>query len=102
MVGRGRPFGDVAVAGSRGSAVPLAIAPRIAAASATVCACGPTVSCVCEIGITPARLVSPTVGLIPEVRPLAEGRLAEDDCAGLAQLLRHGRVLRRRCPDEGK
>src|ERR671937_1134563 len=36
-----------------------------AAASATVRACGPTVSCVCEIGTTPARLVSPTVGLMP-------------------------------------
>src|SRR5690349_15927266 len=36
-----------------------------AAASATVRPCGPTVSCVCEIGTTPARLVRPTVGLIP-------------------------------------
>ena len=35
------------------------------AASATVRPCGPTVSCVCEIGTTPARLVSPTVGLMP-------------------------------------
>ena len=26
---------------------------------------GPTVSCVCEIGTTPPRLVRPTVGLIP-------------------------------------
>src|SRR5439155_7521567 len=70
MLGRGLPFGDVAVAGSRGSAVPLAIALRIAAASATVRPCGPTVSCVCEIGMTPARLVKPTVGLMPTV-PLA-------------------------------
>src|ERR1700716_3190266 len=35
-----------------------------AAASATVRACGPTVSCVCEMGTTPARLVGPTVGLM--------------------------------------
>src|SRR5713226_5266319 len=41
-----------------------------AAASATVRACGPTVSCVCEMGTTPARLVSPTVGLMPTT-PLA-------------------------------
>src|SRR2546428_6113536 len=34
-----------------------------AAASATVRPCGPTVSCVCEMGTTPAGLVSPTVGL---------------------------------------
>src|SRR5438128_12278740 len=39
--------------------------PSVAAASATVRACGPTVSCVCEIGTTPARLVRPTVGLRP-------------------------------------
>lgn len=36
-----------------------------AAASATVRACGPIVSCTCEMGITPERLVSPTVGLMP-------------------------------------
>src|SRR2546423_1165684 len=41
-----------------------------AAASATVRACGPIVSCVCEIGTTPARLVNPTVGLMPTM-PLA-------------------------------
>src|SRR3954447_16293175 len=35
------------------------------AASATVRPCGPTVSCVCDIGTTPARLVRPTVGLMP-------------------------------------
>src|SRR6266481_10211788 len=44
--------------------------PSVAAASATVRVCGPTVSCVCEIGTTPARLVRPTVGLIPTT-PLA-------------------------------
>src|SRR5438105_11317371 len=37
--------------------------PKAVAASATVRACGPTVSWVCEIGTTPARLVRPTVGL---------------------------------------
>src|SRR5438876_9095514 len=40
------------------------MAVRTAAASATVRACGPIVSCVWEMGTTPARLVSPTVGLI--------------------------------------
>src|SRR5438445_13365768 len=58
------PSGLVLVAGSRPSGVRLTIAVRTAAASATVRACGPTVSCVCEIGTTPARLTSPTVGLI--------------------------------------
>src|SRR5258708_39250538 len=38
---------------------------RTAAASATVRPCGPIVSCVCEMGTTPARLVTPTVGLMP-------------------------------------
>src|SRR5215470_2910714 len=37
----------------------------VVAASATVRACGPIVSCVCEIGTTPPRLVRPTVGLRP-------------------------------------
>ena len=45
-----------------------------AAASATVRACGPTVSCVCEIGTTPARLVSPTVGLMPTTPLKLEGQ----------------------------
>src|SRR5947208_10322150 len=44
--------------------------PSVAAQSATVRPWGPTVSCVCEIGTTPARLVSPTVGLIAAT-PLA-------------------------------
>src|SRR5438034_7800785 len=42
----------------------------MAAASATVRPCGPAVSCVCEMGTTPARLTRPTVGLIPTT-PLA-------------------------------
>src|SRR5881397_878025 len=74
MLGRDPPLGVVPVAGSRGSAVRLAIALRIAAASATVRACGPIVSCVCEIGITPARLVNPTVGLIPTVPQIVAGQ----------------------------
>src|SRR5262245_66003798 len=68
LVGRVRPVqpsGTPPVAGSRPSAVRLWIADSVMAASATVRACGPTVSCVCEIGTTPARLVRPTVGLRP-------------------------------------
>src|SRR3954471_360796 len=56
------------VAASRGSTPVIALST--AAASATDRASGPMVSWVCEIGITPARLVSPTVGLIPTT-PLA-------------------------------
>src|SRR5918912_1297503 len=59
-----QPSGTPPVAGSRPSNVRLWMTPSAAAASATVRACGPTVSCVCEIGTTPARLVSPTVGLM--------------------------------------
>src|SRR5437763_3339230 len=50
------------------------MADSIAAASATVRACGPTVSCVCEMGTTPWRLVRPTVGLMP-TRPDADDGL---------------------------
>src|SRR6266436_5693314 len=60
-----QPSGTPPVAGSRPSKVRLWITLSAAAASATVRPCGPTVSCVCEMGTTPARLVSPTVGLIP-------------------------------------
>src|ERR1700733_10004335 len=73
FVGRVRPFhpnGTPPVAASRPSKVWLWIPPSAVAASATVRASGPTVSWVCEMGTTPARLVSPTVGLIP-TRPLA-------------------------------
>ena len=38
---------------------------RTLAASLTVLAIGPAVSCVSEIGIIPDRLTKPTVGLIP-------------------------------------
>src|SRR5215831_18722455 len=70
FVGLGRPVpcqpsGTPPVAGSRPSKVRLWITPSAAAASATVRPWGPTVSCVCEMGTTPARLVRPTVGLMP-------------------------------------
>src|ERR1044071_4421248 len=68
LAGRARPFqpsGTPAVAGSRPSELRLWITESAIAASATVRPCGPTVSCVCEIGTTPARLVRPTVGLMP-------------------------------------
>src|SRR5229473_8175393 len=60
-----QPSGTSAVAGSSLSALALTIAPSTAAPSATVRVCGPMVSCTCEMGTTPARLVRPTVGLIP-------------------------------------
>src|SRR2546421_4936822 len=59
-----QPSGTPLVARSRPSKVRLWATPSAAAASATVRPWGPTVSCVCEIGTTPARLVRPTVGLI--------------------------------------
>src|ERR1700716_4048328 len=65
-----QPSGTPPVAASRPSEVRLWITPRATAASATVRPCGPTVSWVCEMGTTPARLVSPTVGLIAAT-PLA-------------------------------
>ena len=68
---KNRAFGSW-VAGSRGS-TPVS-APSTAAASATVRPWIPTVSCVCEMGTTPARLVRPTVGFIPTT-PLAEAGL---------------------------
>src|SRR5438067_13940864 len=64
------PSGLVLVAGSRGSGVLCTIAVNTVAASATARAWGPTVSCVCEMGMTPARLTRPTVGLMPTT-PLA-------------------------------
>src|SRR5687768_12289783 len=47
---------------------------RTSAASRTVRAIGPGVSWVCEIGITPARLTSPTVGLIPPMPFMEDGQ----------------------------
>src|SRR2546427_164424 len=60
-----QPSGTPLVAGSRPSKLRLWMTLRAAAASATVRPWGPTVSWVCEMGTTPARLVSPTVGLMP-------------------------------------
>src|SRR5688572_20678699 len=57
------------VAASFGSAPTSA--PNNATASATERAMGPAVSWLAEIGITPPRLISPTVGLMP-ARPLME------------------------------
>src|SRR5215472_6037713 len=65
-----QPSGTPPVAGSRPSKLRLCITPSVTAASATVRPWGPMVSCVCEIGTTPARLVRPTVGLMPTT-PLA-------------------------------
>src|SRR5436190_18142041 len=65
-----QPSGTPAVPGSRPSELRLWMTDSAMAASATVRACGPMVSCVCEIGTTPARLVRPTVGLMPTT-PLA-------------------------------
>src|SRR5258706_4550436 len=65
-----QPSGTPPVAGSRPSRLRPGQPLRPAAASATGRACGPTVSWVCEMGTTPARLVSPMVGLIATT-PLA-------------------------------
>src|SRR5438094_204778 len=53
------------------------MAPRTAAASATVRVCGPTVSWECEMGMTPARLTRPTVGLIPTTPFAVAGQTIE-------------------------
>src|SRR5438132_10925523 len=60
-----QPSGTPPVAPSLPSYVRLWATLRAAAASATVRACGPTVSWVCEIGTTPPRLTSPIVGFRP-------------------------------------
>src|SRR3954467_15315409 len=65
-----QPSGTPPVAGSRPSNARLWMTPSTAAASATVRPCGPKVSWVCDKGTPPARLVSPTVGLMPTT-PLA-------------------------------
>src|SRR5439155_13695729 len=64
------PRGTPSVAGSRPSKVRLWITPSVAAQSPIVRPWIPTVSWVCEMGTTPARLVRPTVGLIAAT-PLA-------------------------------
>src|SRR5207245_11439454 len=63
------------VVGSR-SSTPTS-APSTAAASATARPNEPTVSCVTEIGITPARLVSPTVGLMPTTPLTPAGQMID-------------------------
>src|ERR1700751_5368188 len=60
-----QPRGTPLVCGSRGSGMRVTMELRTTAASATVRACGPTVSWLCEIGTTPPRLTRPTVGLSP-------------------------------------
>src|SRR6516225_725401 len=64
------PSGTPQVAGSGPSQVRLCTTPKATAASATYRPCGPKVSCVWEMGTMPARLVRPTVGLMPTT-PLA-------------------------------
>ncbi len=64
------------VPGSSRSA-PVTIALSTAAASATVRPSGPTVSWLLEIGMTPARLVRPTVGLMPTTPFAAAGSTIE-------------------------
>jgi hypothetical protein len=63
------------VAGSSGSMPARTLSN--AAASASVRAMGPAVSCVCEMGMMPLRLTSPTVGLIPASPLIDEGETIE-------------------------
>ena len=46
-------------------------------ASRTVRAIGPALSCECEIGMMPARLHRPTVGLIPTTPLIDAGHMIE-------------------------
>src|SRR5437660_6985859 len=75
-----------AVAVSSGS-TPVS-APSKIAASVTVRAIGPAPSCVCEIGIMPARLTSPTVGLIPTI-PLADDGQTIDPSVSVPMAIAH-------------
>src|SRR5215471_1502172 len=63
------------VAASEGS-TPASAVRRIAA-SVTVRHIGPAVSWVCEMGMIPDRLTSPTVGLMPTRQQLLEGETIE-------------------------
>src|SRR5262245_33173594 len=47
------------------------------AASRTVRVIGPAVSCDCEMGMMPARLHSPTVGLMPTMPQLVDGAVID-------------------------
>src|SRR5690606_20230667 len=58
-------------AGSSGSSPASTVSNN--AASAIVVAIGPAVSCMWEIGMIPARLTSPTVGLIPTMPHMPDG-----------------------------
>src|SRR5437899_12853042 len=53
------------------------MALNTSAASATVRPCEPMVSWVCEMGTTPARLVRPTVGLMPTTAQWLAGQTIE-------------------------
>ena len=53
------------------------IAPSITAASVTLRVIGPAVSCSAEIGMIPARLRRPTVGLMPTTAFAPEGQTIE-------------------------
>ncbi len=64
-----------AVEGSRGSTP--ASAPKRTAASSTVRAIGPAVSWLWAMGTIPARLTSPTVGLIPTMPLVCAGQMIE-------------------------
>src|SRR5437764_14970281 len=72
-----QPSGTPPVALSRPSKPTLWMTPSAAAASATVRPCGPIVSWVCEMGTTPARLVRPTVGLMPTTPQWLAGQTIE-------------------------
>src|SRR6478735_9189514 len=67
----GRAFDWVALS----AASAPAIAVSSAAASETLRAMGPAVSCECEIGMMPLRLTSPTVGLIPTRPAIDDGQM---------------------------
>src|SRR5215472_19232500 len=71
------PKGTPPVAGSRPSKARLWMTLSTAAASATVRPWGPTVSWVCEMGTTPARLTRPTVGLTPTTPLALDGQTIE-------------------------
>jgi len=67
-------------AGAAGGGVARVLAGqavRRAAASATQRANGPAVSCVWEMGMMPARLTSPTVGLMPTTPQIEPGEVME-------------------------
>src|ERR1041384_4076761 len=64
-----------AVAGSSGS-TPVST-DSMTAASVTLRAIGPAVSCSAEIGTTPVRLIRPSVGLMPTMPLAPDGQTIE-------------------------